>query len=251
MSNGPRLRVSVPSVFMRGRPDNSAEATSELLFGEEVTVIFRRSDWAEIESLTDGYRGFMPAAALADAGPPATHRVAAIRTLLFAEPNLKSAVVGALSFLSRVRPGAERNGFVELGAGLWVFAGHLAPVATVLEADHTRTALRFLEAPYLWGGRTALGLDCSSLLQLSLAAAGIAAPRDSGAQRGALGNRVLGDAPPRWGDLAFWPGHVAIVIHDGLVVHANAHHMAVTIEPLADVTVRVGMAPEVRRLSQP
>jgi cell wall-associated NlpC family hydrolase len=100
----------------------------------------------------------------------------------------------------------------------------------------------------VWGGRTAQGLDCSALVQLSLAAAGIAVPRDSGPQRSALGHRVLGDAPPRWGDLAFWPGHVAIVIHDGMVVHANAHHMAVTMEPLSEVTARVGVAPEVRRL---
>jgi len=247
--NGPRLRVTAPSVFLRGRPDPSAEATNELLFGEDVAVVFRRADWAEIESLTDGYRGFLPAGALDEPGASPTHQVVALRTLLFREPNLKAPVMGALSFLSRVRPGAERNGFAELGAGLWVFASHLAPIGDVLEPDHARTALRFLEVPYLWGGRTASGLDCSSLLQLSLAAAGIAAPRDSGPQRSALGHRVLGDAPPRWGDLAFWPGHVAIVIDNGMVVHANAHHMAVTIEPLIAVNMRVGMAPEVRRLT--
>ena len=125
--------------------------------------------------------------------------------------------------------------------------GHLAPIGSV-EPNHLKTALRFLEVPYLWGGRTAQGLDCSALVQLSLAAAGIAAPRDSGPQRIALGHRVLGDAPPRAGDLVFWPGHVAIALDDGRVLHANAHHMAVTIEPLAAVNQRVGLFPEVRRL---
>jgi cell wall-associated NlpC family hydrolase len=86
------------------------------------------------------------------------------------------------------------------------------------------------------------------LVQLSLAAAGIAAPRDSGPQRCALGHRVLGDAPPRRGDLVFWPGHVAIATDDGNVVHANAHYMAVTIEPFAAVAERAGGNPEVRRL---
>ncbi|MDB5397634.1 MAG: NlpC/P60 family protein [Rhodospirillales bacterium] len=243
-----RMRVVAPSAFLRGRPDAKAEALTELLFGEDVIVSFSRADWAEAENLTDGHRGFMPAAALEDTGPAPTHKIAALRTLVYPEPNLKVPPIGTLSFLSRIRPGEKRNGFVELATDVWVFAGHLAPIDAI-EPNHVKTALRFLEVPYLWGGRTAQGLDCSALVQLSLAAAGISAPRDSGPQRMALGQRVLGDAPPRAGDLIFWPGHVAIMIQDGMVVHANAHHMAVVIEPLSAVTMRVGAAPEVRRLA--
>jgi cell wall-associated NlpC family hydrolase len=243
-----RMRVAAPSAFLRGRPDAKAEALTELLFGEDVTVSFSRADWAEVENRTDGYRGFMPAAALTDPGPAPTHHVAALRTPVYPEPNLKVPPIGTLSFLSRVRPAEERNGFAELAADVWVFAGHLAPIDAI-EPNHVKTALRFLEVPYLWGGRTAHGLDCSALVQLSLAAAGIALPRDSGPQRMAIGQRVLGDAPPRAGDLIFWPGHVAIMIQDGMVVHANAHHMAVTTEPLTAVVTRIGLAPEVRRLA--
>ncbi len=242
------MRVAAPSAFLRGRPDAKAEALTELLFGEDVTVSFSRADWAEVENLTDGYKGFVQAAALDQTGPAPTHKVIALRSLVYPEPNLKVPAIGALSFLSRIRPGDERNGFVELAKDVWIFGGHLGPIDWV-ERDHVKTALRFMEAPYLWGGRTAQGLDCSALVQLSLAAAGIAAPRDSGPQRIALGQRVLGDAQPRAGDLIFWPGHVAIMLQDGMVVHANAHHMAVTIEPLAAVTMRVGTAPEVRRLT--
>jgi cell wall-associated NlpC family hydrolase len=242
-----RMRVAAPSAFLRGRPDAKAEAMTELLFGEEVIVSFSRADWAEIENLTDGYKGFLPAAALDGAGPSPTHKVAALRTLVYPEPNLKVPPIGALSFLSRLHPGDERNGFAELATDVWIYAKHLAPIDSV-EPDHVKTALRFLEVPYLWGGRTAQGLDCSALVQLSLAAAGIVAPRDSGPQRMTLGHRVLGDAPPRAGDLIFWPGHVAIMMQDGMVVHANAHHMAVMVEPLAVVSQRVGVAPEVRRL---
>jgi cell wall-associated NlpC family hydrolase len=241
------MRVAVPSAFLRGRPDAKAEALTELLFGEDVIVSFSRADWAEVESLTDGYKGFMAATALESAGPPPTHKVGALRTLVYPEPNLKVPSIGAFSFLSRLRPLEERNGFAELAPDVWVYAPHLVPVDAV-ERNYVKTALRFLEAPYMWGGRSASGLDCSALVQLSLAAAGIAAPRDSGPQRMTLGQRVLGDAPPRAGDLIFWPGHVAITIEDGMVVHANAHHMAVAIEPLAAVTARAGTAPEVRRL---
>ncbi len=242
-----RMRVVAPSAFLRGRPDPKAEALTELLFGEDVLVSFSRADWAEVENLTDGYRGFLPADALGEAGPAATHHVAALRTLAYPEPNLKTSPIGALSFLSRTCPADEHNGFAEVAADVWVPASHLAPIDRV-EPDFVKTALRFLEVPYLWGGRTTQGLDCSALVQLALAAAGIAAPRDSAPQCTALGHRVLGDAPPRAGDLAFWPGHVAIALGDGTVVHANAHYMAVTVEPLSAVTARVGSGPEVRRL---
>jgi cell wall-associated NlpC family hydrolase len=242
-----RMRVAAPNAFLRKRPDDKAEALTELLFGEEVMVMFRRADWAEVEGLTDGYKGFMLAAALGEAGPAATHLVTALRTLAYPEPNLRVPTIGALSFLSRTRPTGERNGFAELAEGIWVPAKHLAPIGTV-EPNFTKTARRFLEVPYLWGGRTAQGLDCSALVQLSLAAAGIAVPRDSSPQRASVGQRVLGDAPPRAGDLVFWAGHVAIAAEDGKIVHANAHHMAVAVEPLAAMVQRVGPAAEVRRL---
>ena len=242
-----RMRIAAPSAFLRGRPDDKAEVLTELLFGEDVSVMFSRADWAEIECLTDGYKGFLPAAALCETGPAPTHLVTALRTLAYPEPNLKVPPIGALSFLSRAHPGAERNGFAELASDVWVPANHLAPIGPV-EPNYVKTARRFVEAPYLWGGRTVQGLDCSALVQLSLAAAGIPAPRDSTPQRATLGHRVLGDAPPRGGDLVFWPGHVAIAIEDGKILHANAHHMAVAIEPLAAMIQRVGPALEVRRL---
>jgi cell wall-associated NlpC family hydrolase len=245
--SGTRQRIAVPSAFLRGRPDRSAEATTELLHGEDVAVTFSRADWAEIENLTDGYRGFIETDALGASGDQATHRVDALRSHIYPEPNLKVTPSTALSFGSRVRPRGERNGFVELSSGGWIFARHLAPMDTT-EPDYARTALRFLGVPYLWGGRTSLGLDCSALVQLSLAAAGIAAPRDSGPQRSALGQRVLGDAPPRPRDLVFWPGHVGIMVDGEHIVHANAYFMAVTYEPLAAVSARVEAKPEIRRL---
>jgi cell wall-associated NlpC family hydrolase len=245
--NAVRMRIGVPSVFLTGRPDASAEVSTELLHGEEVKVFFRRADWAEVESRTDQYRGFVPADALAEPGEEPTHCLVALRSFVFPEPNLKVPPVASLSFLSQVRPGATRNGFAELAGGGWIFAAHLAP-SGVHEPNYARTALRFLEVPYLWGGRTAHGLDCSALVQLSLAAAGIAAPRDTGPQRAQIGHLVLGDAPPRARDLVFWPGHVGVMVDHETMVHANAHHMAVVLEPLEEVIRRAGAYPEVRRL---
>ena len=245
--NANRQRIAASSVFLRGRPDRSAEVATELIHGEEVAVTFSRADWSEVENLTDGYKGFIDTQALGQAAAPATDRVDVLRSHLYPEPNLKVPPVAALPFLSRVRPGAERNGFVELTTGGWIYARHLVPLDTV-QPDFGATARRFVGVPYLWGGRTPLGLDCSALVQLCLATAGIAAPRDTGPQRAALGQRVLGDAPPRPLDLIFWPGHVAIMVEGGQVVHANATSMSVAIEPLAAAAARVDVKPEIRRL---
>ena len=241
-----RLRVAGPAAFLRGRPDASAEVLTELLHGEDVAVSFSRADWAEVENLTDGYKGFIPTAALGAAGTETTHCVRALSSFVFPEPNLKTPPISRLSFLARTRPIGERNGFAELAEGGWISVGHLAPHDTI-EPSYWLTAQRFLEVPYLWGGRTSFGLDCSALVQLSLAAAGIAAPRDSGPQRTGLGQRVLGDATPRPGDFAFWPGHVGIVGEGGLLIHANAHHMMVAAEPLTVAQARIGPA-EIRRI---
>ena len=244
--NANRQRVSAVSAFLRGRPDRAAEVATELIHGEEVAVMFSRADWSEVENLTDGYRGFVETATLGPGDPP-THTVGALRSHIYPEPNLKTVPLAALSFASRVRPVGERGGVAERSGGGWIFVRHLVPV-DLKEPDYAHTALRFLGVPYLWGGRTSLGLDCSALVQLSLAAAGIASPRDSGPQRAQLGQRVLGDAPPRARDLVFWPGHVGIMVDGERMVHANAHFMAVTEEPLAEVALRAGARPEVRRL---
>jgi cell wall-associated NlpC family hydrolase len=244
-----QARIIAPSAPLKSRPDAHAELATELLFGERVSVGFARDDWAEVVNATDGYRGFVPAEALGEDAPEraATHKIRALRGFVFGEPNLKTPPLTALSFESTIAVTGEKNGYLEIENEGWIYHRHVVGLDDV-EPDYIGTALRFLGVPYLWGGRTSLGLDCSALLQLSLAAAGIAAPRDTGPQSQKLGQRVIGDVRLQRGDLCFWPGHVAIAVDETEIVHANAHWMSVVREPLADLVARVNRVPDVRRL---
>lgn len=227
-------------------PDAEAPLSTTLLRGEAFDVYDSAGGWAWGQA-ADGYVGYAPAACLERAGEPATHRVTALSAPVYPEPSIKTRPVDALPFLSRLRPASapEAPGFLRLGEGGWVCAQHLGPEG-VAAPDWVSTALRFLGAPYLWGGKTAAGIDCSGLVQLARHAAGRACPRDSDQQRDAPG----ADVPPgaeRRGDLIFWRGHVGVMLDPRRMLHANAFAMAVAVEPLADALARIGPAAARRR----
>ncbi|MEI8395277.1 MAG: NlpC/P60 family protein [Rhodospirillaceae bacterium] len=239
----PMRQVCVGHADLKSAPARDAGQTSQVLFGEHFTVFDETDGYARGRNETDGYSGHVACSALGSAITEPTHRVAALRTFLYPGPDLKLPVRDALSLTSPVHVIGERNGFAELAGGGWVFAAHLAPLERV-ETDIAATALRLLGVPYLWGGRTSLGIDCSGLVQIALGAAGIAAPRDSHMQRTETGVS-LGPVPAdgaglvlRRGDLVFFPGHVGIMIDETRLVHATAFVMAVTVEPLANVVAR-------------
>jgi cell wall-associated NlpC family hydrolase len=171
-----------------------------------------------------------------------THTVAALRTYLFPAPDLKTPPLDMLSLGAAVTVTGTDGKWSAIAGGGHVYTAHLlAPGAHA--ADPVDTALRFMEAPYLWGGRTSLGLDCSALVQLALAAAGVACPRDSDQQAAAIGALVATDGAGHAfgrGDIVFFPGHVGIMADATDLIHANAFHMRVTREPLADVVRRAG-----------
>ena len=241
---GRPMRVKEGCASLKSAPAECAEQASQVLFGESFTVYDQAGGWAWGQNGTDGYVGYVRAAALAAEVVAPSHRVAALRSYLYPGPTLKRPPLDLLSLSSPVAVAGEaENNYLPLVTGGWMFAGHLVPLDRPA-ADFVETALRFMGTPYLWGGRSSLGIDCSGLVQIALAAAGLKVPRDSDMQRSETGV-PLGPVPAdgaglefRRGDIVFFPGHVGIMLDGERLVHATAYVMAVTIEPLAAVISR-------------
>ncbi|WP_299391169.1 C40 family peptidase [Pelagibius sp.] len=228
-------------VDLRRTPDAGSGLDSQLLFGETVTVFDEAEGWAWVQNQTDGYVGYVESRALGAAPSPPTHRVTALRSYLFPEPNLKAPPLDCLSIGSPLCVTGREGDYAALQGGGYVYGRHIAPVAET-ESDFVATALRFLGTPYYWGGRSSVGLDCSTLVQLSLACAGLPVRRDSYQQEATAGealNGLPGEIALQRGDLVFSPGHVAIMLDAGRIVHANAFTMTVAIEDLAALEGRV------------
>lgn len=229
------LTVQAPTAAMRIAAHAEAEQVDQLLFGEIFEALEDDGVYLWGQARRDGYVGFVEAAALAAPGPAPTDRVSAVRTYAFARPDFKAAASGPYPLNALMAVEARRDGFAKVAGAGWVFEGHLAPIG-VFETDPVAVAERFLGAPYLWGGRDGLGMDCSGLVQQALFACGRACPRDAD-QQAALG-RAIGRESLRRGDLAVWPGHVAWMVDAARVLHADGHRMQVVIEDLEAATHR-------------
>jgi cell wall-associated NlpC family hydrolase len=236
----PKLRqVAMPTAALRQAAHPMAEQWDQLLFGELFRVLEVKDGFAWGQAARDGYVGFVAEEDLAAPGAPATHQVAVPRTYAFAEPNIKSRPVGLYSLNALTAIEAVDGRFARGEGTGWFVADHLRPVG-VAGDDPVATAQGFLGAPYQWGGRESLGLDCSGLVQQALAACGRAVPRDTDMQRAFFTPITEGER--QRGDLVFWKGHVAILLDAETILHANAHHMAVAVEPLAEAIARIAAA---------
>jgi cell wall-associated NlpC family hydrolase len=238
--------VIEPQAPLRRVRAPDAPLDTEALKGERATVYeIDQEGWAWGQLAADQYVGWLPANALARPGPAPTHKVTALRTLAFPGPSIKLPPLEALPLGARVSIVHRADPFAVTAAGMYLPEVHLAPLDTN-EADFVAVAERFVGAPYLWGGKTGLGLDCSGLVQVALTACGIPCPRDSDMQERALGASVEVAGALRSGlqrgDLLFWQGHVAIVRDPATLLHANAFHMGVAVEPVIEAIARIRAA---------
>ena len=228
-------QVVVPVADMLDAPDGARQR--QLLYGDTVAIIASDGPWRTVTADRDGYPGVMHSDDLG-AVTVATHQVTALATHLYTAPNMKARDLASLSLGAKLTLEAETDGFGHTAAGHFVPLTHVAPARRRF-ADPVAVAELFLGTPYLWGGNSRLGLDCSGLVQTACLACGLPCPGDSGAQETGAGRAVTDDMPLARGDLVFWTGHVAIAVSDTLLIHANAHHMAVVYEPAEDAIRRI------------
>ena len=250
----PRLmQVVEPVVSVHKVPRFDSMQLTQALMGETVKLFHEEEGWAWVQLARDGYVGYVNGNALSSDVSQPTHRVAVPSTFMYPEPGLKTQPAVALTLNAEVTVLAESGAFSRLANGRFVFTAHLKPIG-VFETDFAGVAEMFRHVPYYWGGKSVQGLDCSGLVQLSLEAAGIPAPRDSDMQENTLGRKLMVndlDALTR-GDLVFWNGHVGIMTDGTTLLHANGHHMMVVAEPLKAAVERIaasyGEITSIRRL---
>ena len=253
-AEGQGMRIIAASAPLRRDPQAEASLETEALFGEAVTVYDAREGWAWAQLERDQYVGYLPGATLGEPSAP-THRVAALRTHAFPGPAIKLPPRMALSLGAQLRIVRQDADFSVSEDGLYLWSRSVAEISAN-EPDWVAVAERFIETPYLWGGRTSEGIDCSGLVQTALMAGGIASPRDSDMMEASLGKRIALDdptAPLARGDLIFWKGHVGIMRDPVTLLHANGWHMKTVSELLAQARGRIaanggGAVTSVRRL---
>ncbi len=238
---GEAAHVTRASLTLRAEPKPGSPIVNEALFGESLRVFDQANGWAWVQLNADGYVGYVPADALSRAPLQPTHHVRALGTFVFCAPDVKAPPIMHLSLNSRLSIVETKNNFCRTAQGGYVAARHVVPLNRYAR-DFVEVAERFIGTPYLWGGRTRIGIDCSGLVQMALLAAGLNSPRDSDMQQAALGTTVL--VPDNLegllrGDLIFWDGHVGMMIDGIMFLHANAHHMAVTVETLPEAVARI------------
>ncbi|GHC67189.1 NlpC/P60 family protein [Limoniibacter endophyticus] len=241
---GEIAHVAVPVADVCRKPSKNSSIDTQFLFGQDVTVFDRADGYAWVQGMTDGYVGYIAESELDAGRAPVTHVIKAPRTFVYSDADLRSPRLHPLSMGSRIDVAGttEKRGtqYGILSTGGAVILGHLSADGEVAQ-DYVSAAERLLETPYLWGGTSGFGIDCSGIVQLSLAMAGRPFLRDTDMQE-RLGDDI--DAGShleniRRGDLVFWRGHVAILQDATRIIHANGHTMSVASEPLAEAIARI------------
>lgn len=244
-TTGTLMQVSASVVDLRSEPRPDSGPQTQIIFGDMVRVFEEQDGWSWVQAERDGYTGYVSSASLEKPTADATHMVIVPRTFIYPGSDLRFPHTKALSLGSRVRivGSAETRGtqYALLENGEALIAGHLAPLDQHA-ADYVAVAETLLHTPYLWGGTSGFGIDCSGIVQLSMWVSGRKVLRDSDMQQNTLGEIVEPDADYsnlKRGDLVFWKGHVAICASPDMLIHASGHTMTVTLEPLRDAIKRI------------
>jgi cell wall-associated NlpC family hydrolase len=243
---GRPARVRAAVADLRSAPRSDAGQNTQLLLGDGVLMFDEREGWAWVQAESDGYVGYVASDSLVESGTQPTHRLAVPRSFLYPAPDLRFPRANVLSMGSAVEVSsfAETRGtrYALLATGEAIIANHLQPVGE-FAGDYVAVAETLLATPYLWGGVSAFGIDCSGLVQLSMRMAGRSVLRDSDMQAASIGDPVDPGADfsmLRRGDLVFWKGHVAIMIDAATMIHASGHTMMVSREGLKEAIARIG-----------
>lgn len=248
-ARGEKFSISHGRASLRMRPSDDAPQDSELLHGEIFTVYDRANGWAWGQASNDLYVGYVLEAALSAPIVP-SGRVSALMAPVFSGPDLKTSVRDFLPMNATIAQIARVGDYVQIAQG-FIHCRHLLEEP---EKDFVAIAQRFLGVPYIWGGKTHAGIDCSGLIQNALQAVGKAAPRDTDMMEASLGEAVALEKVRR-GDLIFWKGHMGVMVDGTTLLHSNAYYMRVCQEPLAQAVARIekseGPVRTVKRLSSP
>jgi cell wall-associated NlpC family hydrolase len=241
---GEQFEISDAIAPLREGPSSDATLLTQALKGERATIYDRNSEgfaWGQLNS--DGYVGWLPDRALAKPGAPPTHKITALKTFAFPGPSIKLPPADTLVMGAMVTVVREDGPFAVTREGWYLPRQHIGSIEHHAE-DFVAVAERFTGTPYLWGGKSSFGIDCSGLVQVSLNAAGTGCPRDSDMQQDGLGSALDAAESKKLqrGDLIFWKGHVAIARDADTIVHANAHHMATVIENTREAIARIKSA---------
>ncbi|KAB2666183.1 NlpC/P60 family protein [Brucella tritici] len=242
---GTAMQVSASVVDLRAEPRMDSGPQTQMIFGDHLRVFEEMDGWSWVQAERDGYTGYVSSAALEQPAGTETHLVIVPRTFVYPGSDLRFPHTKALSLGSRVRivGAAETRGtkYALLESGEALIASHLAPIGDHA-TDYVAVAETLLHTPYLWGGTSGFGIDCSGLVQLCMWVAGRTVLRDSDMQQNTLGEITEPDATYsnlKRGDLVFWKGHVAICASPDMLIHASGHTMTVTLEPLQDAIKRI------------